>query len=83
MVRTIEIEVEDSALETALFLIKNWKDGIAKSFKIQENVIRGNDFYQTKAYFQNAYSEIKEGKTKLVPFNDGLDELDDYIDSIK
>lgn len=77
--KTITLEVEDSSLDTVLILIKNLKDGMIKNFKIKE----GGSFDETKAYFQNAYSEIKEGKTKLVPFNDGLDELDDYIDSIK
>lgn len=77
--KTITLEVEDSSLDTVLVLIKSLKDGMIKNFKIKED----GSFYDTKAYFQDAYSEIKEGKTKLVPFNDGLDELDDYIDSIK
>ncbi|MDO9266641.1 MAG: hypothetical protein Q7U00_06105 [Sulfurimonas sp.] len=77
--RTVQLEIEDKSLDLFLSIISNLKDGIVKNFKIKED----GSFDETKAYFQNAYSEIKEGKTKLVPFNDGLDELDDYIDSIK
>ncbi|QHG91753.1 hypothetical protein CVO_07910 [Sulfurimonas sp. CVO] len=77
--KTIQLEIEDKSLDAVLTLIHSLKKGMIKKYEIKED----GSFCETKAYFQNAYNEIKEGKAKLVPFNDGLGGLDDYIDSIK
>lgn len=58
-------------------LINSFKDGVIKKFTVKED----SDFVDMEHYFQKTYKSID--KTKLVPFDYELDELDDYLDSIE
>lgn len=77
--KTIQIEIEDGYLDNFLSIIDSLKDGMIKKFEVKDDSM----FRHTQIYFQHKYDEIQDGKVKLIPFEDGLDELDEYIDSIK
>jgi len=49
----------------------------------KDDYLNSQNFQEDKAFFQNALDEIDSGKVKLVPFNDGFDELDAFIDNVK
>lgn len=75
--KTIQLEIEDKSLDMFISLINSFKDGVIKKFTVKES----SDFIGAKFYFHEAYKNID--KTKLVPFDYELDELDDYLDSIE
>lgn len=80
--KTIQLEIEDNSLDMFLSLIGSLKEGIVKRFDVKEDT-RDAKFYEAETYFKNAYDDIKSGKSKTVPLEYGIDELDNYIDSIK
>lgn len=49
----------------------------------KDTYLDSKQFKEDKTYFNNALDEIESSKVKLVPFNDGFDELDEFIDNAK
>lgn len=52
-------------------------------FDKKEAYMSSKQFQEDKVYFHNALDEIENGKVELVSFDDGLDELDEFIDNVK
>ena len=69
----LSINIEDGYYQRFLDFVKTLPSDAIKVFNDEKNRI----------YFQNSLNEINSGKAKLVAFDDGLDELDDFIDAIK
>ncbi len=85
--QTIQFQVEDSLYNEIVKRGINIQDelrlALNKILYNKESYLSSQNFQDDKAYFQNALDEIDNGQVKLVPFNDGLDELDAFIDNVK
>lgn len=69
--QTIQVEVEDSKLETVLTLLENLKDGIIKNITIDsdeelEAYKKTQQFHKDKASMQKALADIESLKTKTL-----------------
>lgn len=69
--QTIQVEVEDSKLETVLTLLENLKEGIIKNITIDsdeelETYKKTQQFQKDKASMQKALADIESGKTKTL-----------------
>ncbi|MFA6137802.1 MAG: hypothetical protein WC667_06925 [Sulfurimonas sp.] len=85
--QTIHFQVEDNLYDEMIKKGINIQDELKLAFnKIlynKESYLSSQNFQDDKAYFQNALEEIESGKVRLVPFDDGFDELDAFIDNVK
>lgn len=85
--QTIQFQVEDSLYNEIVKRGINIQDelrlALNKILYKKESYLSSQNFQDDKAYFQNALDEIEGGEVKLVPFNDGFDELDAFIDNVK
>ncbi|MDQ1267897.1 MAG: hypothetical protein QG560_540 [Campylobacterota bacterium] len=85
--QTIQFQVEDSLYNEIVKRGINIQDelrlALNKILYNKESYLSSQNFQDDKAYFQNALDEIDNGQVKLVPFNDGFDELDAFIDNVK
>ncbi len=85
--QTIHFQVEDSLYNEIVKKGINVQDelklALNKILSRKENYLNSSQFQEDKAYFHNALEEIESGAVKLVPFNGGFDELDDFIDNVK
>ncbi len=79
--QTIQLEIEDNKVDVFLNIIQNLKDGIVKNFTIKNNDILDDDtieyikteqFQKDKQYFHKCLEDIESGKSKLIPFGEGL-----------
>jgi|OM-RGC.v1.033682437 hypothetical protein len=77
-VQTIQLQVDDSKLETFLTLISNLKDGMVKNLTLMpsdeldnetKTYMQTKQFEKDKAYFQKCLDDIENGKTKTQTFN--------------
>jgi ketol-acid reductoisomerase len=69
--QTIQVEVEDSKLETVLTLLENLREGIIKNITIEsdeelEAYKKTQRFQEDKASMQKALADIESGKTKTL-----------------
>ena len=89
--QTIQLQIEDNKVDQFLNIIDNLKDGIVKNFTVSQDdtlnkstikYMKTKQFKKNKKYFQKCLEDIESGKSKLVPFEFGLDELDSFIDEI-
>jgi len=80
--QTIKLEVEDSKVDIVLNIIENLKSDVISKYKVvqQNNYTNSEEYNENKTYFEQSLKEIKN--EKLVPFNEGLDKLDNYIESL-
>ena len=80
--QTIKLEVEDSKVDIVLNIIENLKSDVISKYKViqQNNFTTAEEYNQNKTYFEQSLEEMKN--ETLVPFNEGLDSLDNYIESI-
>ncbi len=80
--QTIKLEVEDSKVDIVLNIIENLKSDVISKYKViqQNNYTTSEEYNQNKTYFEQSLEEMKN--ETLVPFNEGLDSLDNYIESI-
>jgi hypothetical protein len=85
--QTIQFQVEDSLyneiVKRGINIQDELKLALSKILYKKESYLSSQNFQDDKAYFQNALDEIDNGQVKLVPFNDGFDELDAFIDNVK
>ncbi len=44
---------------------------------------KSKEFLENQAYFQDILDDIESGKAELVSFENGLDDLDKFIDNVK
>lgn len=49
----------------------------------KEDYVNSKQFQEDKKYFHDALNEIESGKVKPIPFDNGLEELDNFIDNVK
>jgi len=49
----------------------------------KDTYINSEQFQEDKAYFNQALEDIESGKEALIPFDDGLEDLDNFIDNVK
>ncbi len=76
----VSLNIQDDLYQKAL------SGGIDIQSKFNEyiaNLLDKKQFEENKKYFEDALTDIESGKGNLVPFNEGLDELDNFIDNIK
>jgi len=76
----VSLHIQDDLYQKAL------SSGIDIQSKFNEyiaNLLDKKQFQENKKYFQNALNDLESGKDNLIPFNEGLDELDDFIDNVK
>jgi hypothetical protein len=69
--QTIQVEVEDSKLETVLTLLENLREGIIKNITIEsdeefEAYKKTQRFQEDKASMQKALADIESGTTKTL-----------------
>ncbi len=48
----------------------------------ENSYIESPQFQEDRAYFQKIHKEIKNGEVELVPFDEDIDTLDDFIDNV-
>ena len=49
----------------------------------KDTYINSQQFNEDRAYFHQALEDIESGKDELVPFSDGLEDLDTFIDNVQ
>lgn len=89
--QTVQIQLEDSKLDTFLNLIDNLKDGIVKNIRVKSNGIdedtkaymQTQQYQEDRAYFHKCYEDLKDGTTELLDSNQYSLEMDNFIDSLK
>ncbi len=73
--QTIQLQVDNSKLETFLTLISNLKDGMVKNLTVMpsdeldketKTYMQTKQFEKDKAYFQKCLDDIENGKTKTL-----------------
>lgn len=89
--QTIQFDIEDSKLDTFLTLMENLKDGMIKNLTVSnqnETDTKFTDYMKTaqfkkdKMMLQKRVADIESGKTACIPWDEGLDELDEFIHSV-
>lgn len=89
--QTIQFDIEDSKLDTFLTLIENLKEGMIKNLTISHDnsldeetkaYMKTPQFQKDKAMLQQRLADIESGKTKCVPWDEGFDELDTFINNV-
>lgn len=81
--QTIQIEVEDSKLETVLTLLENLREGIVKNITIDsdeelEAYKKTQRFQKDKASMQQALADIESGKTKTLSHEEVWDIIEQH-----
>ena len=83
---TIHFQIEDNLyneiVKKGINIQDELKLALHKILSKKESYLNSQQFQEDKAYFHNALDEIESGKVKLIPFNDGFDELDIFIDNV-
>lgn len=83
----ISIDIQDDlykkVLNSGIDMQTKFNEYLLTLFDKKEEYLNSRQFREDKKYFHNALNEIESGKVDLVPFNDGLDKLDDFIYSVK
>lgn len=83
----ISINIQDDlykkVLNSGVDMQTKFNEYLSNLFDKKDMYLNSQQFQDDKKYFNNALEEIESGKIDLVPFNDGLNELDDFIDNIK
>ncbi len=86
--QTIQFDIEDSKLHTFLTLMENLKEGMIKNLtvshdnKLDEEFVaymKTSQFKKDKEMLQQRLADIESGKTTCIPWDEGFDELDDFI----
>jgi hypothetical protein len=80
--QTIKLEIEDSKVDIVLNIIKSLKSDIIQKYEVikQNNYTNSKEFSENKAYFKEALKKIDT--ERLIPLNEGLDEIDECIESL-
>ena len=48
----------------------------------ENSYVDSSQFQEDRAYFQKIRQEIKNGEVELIPFDEDIDTLDDFIDNV-
>ena len=74
------IDIEESKSDILINLLQNLKDGVVKSFYIEDKIM-GDDskedpyFYKRKKELNRLRDDIKSGKEPMYDFNNSMDAL--------
>jgi len=86
----VSLNIKDSYYAQFLELIKkipaNAIDIVSSEKSLDEDLVsymQTKEYKKDKAHYKKILEDIENGTASLVPFEDGLDELDDFIDNIK
>jgi len=89
--QTIQLDIEDHKVETFLTLIENLKEGMIHNLTVSkktpvdtqmQSYLDSPQFQKDKAMLQQRVADIDSGKTICMPWEEGLKELDSFIDSV-
>jgi len=89
--QTIQFDIEDSKLDTFLTLIENLKDGMIKNLTVSSDnhldedtiaYMETSQFQKDKAMLQQRLMDIESRKTTCIPWDEGFDELDNFINNV-
>ena len=89
--QTIQFNIDDNKLDTFLTLIENLKDGIIKNLTVSNNnhldkdtlaYMKTSQFQKDKAMLQQRLADIESGKTTCIPWDEGFNELDSFINNV-
>jgi len=89
--QTIQFDIDDNKLDTFLTLIENLKDGMIKNLTVSSDnhldedtlaYMKTAQFQKDKAMLQQRLADIESGKTTCIPWNEGFDELDRFINNV-
>ncbi|MBN2826205.1 MAG: hypothetical protein JXQ76_12820 [Campylobacterales bacterium] len=79
----VELHVEDGYLDTVLDILDNLKEGMIHDICVVDDSYRDSKAYQDdREYMQKRLRAIESGEMKLVPFCEGWEELDQFIDEV-
>jgi hypothetical protein len=79
--QTVQLQIDDSKLDTFLNLIDNLKDGIVQKLTIlddEQEYINSKQFLSDKEYFQNNLNDIESGKTETITHNEVWNQIDKH-----
>jgi len=89
--QTIQFDIDDNKLDTFLTLIENLKDGMIKNLTVSSDnpideetqaYMKTAQFQKDKAMLQQRLADIESGKTTCIPWGEGFDELDNFINNV-
>ena len=89
--QTIQVDIEDNKVDAFLTLIDNLKEGMVQNLRVLGNDSIGTElqdymestkFQTDKTILQERLADIKSGKTTCVPLEEGLSDLDRFIDEL-
>ena len=81
--QTVQLQIEDSKLETFLTLIDNLKDGIVQKLTVNptdefEEYTKTQQFQDDKNYFQTVLKDLESGKVKTISHKDVWEQIDKH-----
>jgi len=86
----VSLNIEDSYYTKFLELIQKIPAGsikiVSSENSLDEDVVsymKTEQFNKDKLHYNKVIEDIENRTVELVPFEDGLDELDDFIDNVK
>ena len=89
--QTIQFDIDDNKVDAFLVLIDNLKEGMIHNLKVfgkdtidteLHSYTKTTQFQKDKAMLQQRFADIQSGKTTCISWEDGLSELDAFIDSV-
>ena len=89
--QTIQFNIDDNRLDTFLTLIENLKDGMIKNLTVSSDnhldedtlaYMKTSQFQKDKVMLQQRLADIESGKTTCIPWDEGFDELDSFINNV-
>ena len=74
------IDIEESKSDILINLLQNLKDGVVKSFYIEDKIMDNGSkedpyFYERKKELNRLRDDIKSGKEPMYDFNNSMDTL--------
>ena len=79
--QTIQLQIEDSKVETFINIIENLKDGIVKNFSLQSKTlehIKNEQFEKDRDYFHKCLEDIESGNVALISHNKTWDMIEKH-----
>ncbi|MEO1953570.1 MAG: hypothetical protein ABGW74_02580 [Campylobacterales bacterium] len=81
----VSLNIQDDLYQQLVSCGIDIQNEAIKTFKkiVETKPAKSKEFLENQAYFQNILDDIENGDVELVPFEDGLEDLDNFIDNVK
>jgi len=91
-VQTVKLQIEDSKLDTFLLVLDSLKDGLIKSYTINNeskldaktlSYMKTQQFQKDRAYFQKCLNDIESKKSKSLSEEEYEANMREFVNNLK